>query len=176
MHNDDFGNEVKAYFKHVVPIFVTIFDGVGALSPSMYEWIDKSFDGQVLASKQPTPQGVQHELNISSTNSLNVEDGRERFAWSSQTQEPQDHHIQTETAATSATHATVADPFRTLRSMEEGHDVELRAGLSEWGYYSNDCSYSDPVQQEKDLIKFYILPIVKRNNHKKHNSHEVSSH
>jgi hypothetical protein len=56
---------------------------------------------------------------------------------------------------------------------------EVRVGLYKWWYYSStaisgfETSATELAgDSEQNLINFYITPIIKRNNHRKHNSHE----
>jgi hypothetical protein len=54
---------------------------------------------------------------------------------------------------------------------------EVRIGMYQWWYYSSTAisgenSANNASDEEQHLINFFITPIIKRSNHRKHNSHE----
>ena len=44
-HDDVEGQTLQRKFRRLEPVFVPIFDGMGAIDPSMKQWLDGNFDG-----------------------------------------------------------------------------------------------------------------------------------
>ena len=134
--------------KSTVPVIVPIFDGFKNLSPSMKGFLEKNFPGLLMSdnskreSIQVVGQGVGGE-------DAEVNIGCSKWWW----------HCNPDITKASATEPDHPSYTYSTLHQQGGTDISI-------------SSDNAAMNADSEVIDFYFVPIVKRNNHKKHNSHQ----
>jgi hypothetical protein len=170
LHDDAAGLSLKEEFVRTIPIICPIFDGCKALSPTMREWMNANFplllnemdgnsesgkiDVRISCSKWwyycedtlPAEPGVPSNRNQGGGHG--GAGGEQHHGMGS----PDDEHLH-----------RIASQHRMLNS-----DGTYR-GL---GLFDRTSTGDHPLEEDDKILYFYMCPIVKRSNHRKHNSHQ----
>ena len=126
----------------IVPVIVPIFDGFKKLSPSMKGFLEKNVPGLLMSEDRESAAGSNAEVNI----------GCAKWWW----------HCNPDITKVScaARDDGLSPPITTTTQQQQDNGQLPGAEAGRAGTTSSN------------VIDFYFVPIVKRNNHKKHNSHQ----
>ncbi len=147
MNDTPLGLSVEDEFQRTILILVPIFDGTKAMDESMREWLSMNFadvfDDLLYPKAAPKEKSDDSDLTV-----------RERRRRRRKKKKVK------------------IDPL----------EIHVKSACRRWWYYARDLvpkpndptSWADQQEEmfEDHLIPFYLLPIVKKNNHRKHNSHQ----
>lgn len=156
-NNDKQGNIYQEEFKALRPVIVPIFDGVDAMDASMSTWLNNDFPGLLEDMDKPSCPKDIHVRAASlpwwyyCADALVIDDSEAQISNVSSDGRP--FSFRKGAAATSS-------------------DISLRP-TSKRIPFSSFAEEGTEEEEEVDnhYLKFQLIPIVKKTNHRKHNSH-----
>jgi hypothetical protein len=162
LYEDDVGQALKHEFINTVPIIVPIFDGIKAMSPSVKEWLIENFPGAV-DDLENAPSGP-------GLTDVRVTCGKWWYYCDDTLPTDEsagDQPLKRNSVDVLTSNLDNDDIARTLsslnRRMNPG-DNSFRLSMSK-GHFSTNITM-------ESIIYFNMAIIVKRQNHRKHNSHQ----
>jgi len=144
MHDDSLGKNLNHEFINTIPVIVPIFDGVKALSKSMKEWISCNFPSLLNELEDGPSESGKVDVRVSCS----------KWWYYCEDTLPDKHDVLYEQS-----------PIHTSFQEESQERQVVESLLQE----------KEPTEVEEDnnkFLYFYMCPIVKRSNHRKHNSHQ----
>eukprot|EP00599_Poterioochromonas_sp_BG-1_P000945 CAMPEP_0173148964 /NCGR_PEP_ID=MMETSP1105-20130129/10041_1 /TAXON_ID=2985 /ORGANISM="Ochromonas sp., Strain BG-1" /LENGTH=890 /DNA_ID=CAMNT_0014063735 /DNA_START=258 /DNA_END=2930 /DNA_ORIENTATION=- len=178
--------DLQEEFQNVIPIMVPIFDGTKAISPSMKEWIKESFPhvlDDLEGKSEPGLVDVRVHCSkwwyyTGKPKALNKELSSRIQTFSQSMDSEKNERI-------SRVMSRIMEQLSPVESVEEEkeekEDIENPPSLRpESSSGSSSSGTVDPrlsllnLQKgmENDVMTFYMCPIIKKSNHRKHNSHQ----
>jgi cellulose synthase/poly-beta-1,6-N-acetylglucosamine synthase-like glycosyltransferase len=161
LHDDVAGRALKNEFNMTIPIIVPIFDGAKALSPTMKEWINANFP-LLLNEMEGKSEPGKIDVRISCSK-----------WW---------YFCEDTLPAEPGVPSTAANHGQHQHGMGSPDDANLQRIANQNRMLNNDGTYRGlglldragdrPLEDDDKILYFYMCPIVKRLNHRKHNSHQ----
>lgn len=201
LHDDSAGQTLKQEFQNTRPIIVPIFDGVKALSPSIREWLTSNFptilddlddgpsgpgkvDVRAYATKwwyysdDVMPEEDDDEARASNERSSSgggAPRGHRRSRGSNE-RAPANSKNSSFASRTNLPDDSDAAILSSL-SGPTGHRMLNLDGSAKISFRNsfksfNESSFMSMNMHQENMMYFHLLPIVKRSNHRKHNSHQ----
>lgn len=185
LHDDALGLSLDKEFKRTRAIIVPIFDGTRALSPTMKAWLQDNFPG-ILDDLSGESELGKLDVRISCSkwwyycdDTLITGDSLSE----STNHAPSFYERKSEIEQlVSQTHGQNSSLSRSIRASSETdeHDIAstLHKTLNINGSFHSSFSLNQSMTNNstkvysENIMYFHICPIVKKNNHRKHNSHQ----
>jgi hypothetical protein len=185
LHDDTAGKTLKEELSSIRPVIVPIFDGIKALSPSMRKWLESNFPGFLDDLDGPSAPGkVDVRVDCAkwwyySDDLMPVEEEKEEGE--------EDGGRPPITPGLAGLLGGKVDPYNCERTNHAGDEVLHRLVLSHRHVSHDGVSFgksaslgaglsmrsSIPDEFNPDQILYFnLVPIIKRQNHRKHNSHQ----
>jgi cellulose synthase/poly-beta-1,6-N-acetylglucosamine synthase-like glycosyltransferase len=165
---------VQEEFQNVIPVIVPLFDGTKAISASMREWLTKNFPGCLDRLEGNSEPGEVEVRTYCSKWYYNTGSKKVPSKAAAPTHKLQNKRFSsdldsvilgtlvTEDVESGYNDESVVSEARSTRSLTT--DVVLVSN-------KRDSMHRDAANEE-DVIYFYMCPIIKKSNHRKHNSHQ----
>lgn len=159
LNDDPAGQALKKTFETMVPIIVPIFDGTKAMSESMREWLSGNI-----------PSLLDDFQNTSTNTGVEVRVGLSKWWYVCQEYCPPEKDEEKQSRMSNSSSRM---SFEDTKKPFDLWNDDLRGSMS------SSCPTMRMTEgglAEKfdmdNLLQFYVVPVVKRNNHRKHNSHQ----
>ena len=143
-YEDAEGLKLKRKFMKLKPVIVPIFDGMKAIHPTMKAWLDVNFNG--------ITKGIEDGKSKEGKVDVRVGLGSWWYGCEDYTEEPD----------------TQGDQMPSGVEMSEAGGARGTRVTSRSSWTSRESLSIEMTT----VLDFYVLPIVKRSNHRKHNSHQ----
>jgi cellulose synthase/poly-beta-1,6-N-acetylglucosamine synthase-like glycosyltransferase len=159
-HDDELGTRLKLDFASLEPVIVPIFDGMQAIHPSMREWLEGDMPGSL--------EGMDGPSSIEKTEVRACSAVWWYYTLDSRSNE---ENARAQSSESLGRARSGSDMLKGRTSDTRGSDA------SKWPSYDENCSLlggRSSIEGRKVVpqhMLFHVVPILKRNNHRKHNSH-----
>ncbi len=163
-HDDELGLKLKAEFLSLEPVIVPIFDGIKAIHPSMREWLEGDMKGVL--------EGMDGPSSIEKTEVRACSAQWWYYTLDSRQNESERAHSVESVAGRMR---SGSDRNRDNNIMTAGGAHRASDMSSKWPSYDENASIGRFSVEGRKVVPehlfFHMVPILKRNNHRKHNSH-----
>lgn len=159
MHDDFAGKSLKNEFRRTRAVIVPIFDGVKPMSASMREWLTYNF-----------PQSFDEMEGSSGTGKVDVRIQCAKWWYYCDDNNAPAEVEEQDAGDISRTHSPDDIIIDRLANVHRTGNLDGSLRLS-FGAQSGFTTISENFRPE-NLLFFHLVPIIKRMNHRKHNSHQ----